>query len=1073
MRDYRIENGAGEPAAECPTPAGFMRKLRPELYSDTVDRPLYVLDRPMLEFQLETMTSRNEHQRFEIFCRKLCQRVICPNIRPQSGPEGGGDGKTDADTFPVAEAIADLTYIGSPGPGREDWGFAFSAMKDWKRKVVKDVEGIASTGRKLERIYFVTSQPARASDRARIEAELKQAHSIPVKILDRAWIVEEVIDHERKDIAHDYLGVGQMVSDPLRMGPEDYSRRRRLDDIERGLADPSTFARMERQLVTEAMVAAHLSRNLELPRHETEGRHARAIRLALKHGSARQQLEARYDALSTAFWWFDDAVAVSDGYGTIEAEALGADHARNIEFLVQLHQLLVIGVLYRMLPAEEADLSARSDRLEAALVAMTRDEHRPNHRLEARTSLAVVRLGRYFAERRMDELPGVWSELGLILDDASGLAEYDADRLVRLIEVVAMPAGRDPTYRAVAERLADFVAKRTSDAQGALILLRQALNLDGDEKCERIRLLGRAAVRLAKREHAEQLIEAHQHLAIAYRGTDLLWAARSSILMAAAGLAAEGEEASELPVGFVPTVKIWAWIALQLRFVPELLLAVRLLRMSSEASPLSEHSNGRVAEGLQEIDVVFGSNILNMNDGELCSLSALPDELGAAGMTMSRIALLYALGYEDTLREEGSIPDEVAERGLGEFFALMKAQPVSGQLFGRLILNAPTGQVVETCICGLTVEVAAPGDDAGTIIAQAIVAAFEAMLATMIEDGVGAHTERFRVDIVETDEDQPSVRTDPKAMRSLVTWPRSLSVSDFVRQSDIGAFLMRVVGEAMAATFVLPEFKDTMGRLFAKGSAHDRVSSVLASLSGLHRIVGQPVVRLDPAAKDYPMRDRPAVADMERPAGGGQDEDGLAGAKSGDGRPTIGRHRGMKVQSVIDVHSWDEARWKGVLYASYGEDVPPIFALTFTNAAGARRIFERWRERFGTKDVNHDINMSIIRNLPGHAASHYAVQITSRPPDDGSWERDVLYQTVNRVQVMEPADNTHLETFFSKRHAAGCFMLAPAILSAGQPEILTDLVVLKRNMKVVDAADVTEHDIESVALEMIARRGDR
>lgn len=1071
MSDNRFEDGAGEPATKSPTPAGFMRKLRPELYSDTVDRPLYVLDRPMLEFQLETMTSRNEHQRFEIFCRKLCQRVICPNIRPQSGPEGGGDGKSDADTFPVAEAIADLTYIGSPGPDRDDWGFAFSAMKDWKRKVVKDVDGIAGTGRKLEHIYFVTSQPARAGDRARIEAELAQAHGIPVKILDRAWIVEEVIDHERKDIAHDYLGVGQMVSDPMRIGPEDYSRRRRLDDIERGLADPSTFTGMERQLVTEAMVAAQLSRNLELPRHETEGRHTRAIRLAVKYGSARQQLEVRHDALWTAFWWFDDAAAVSDGYGAIEAEALGADHARNIEFLVQLHQLLVNGVLYRMLAAEEADLSARSDRLEAALVAMTCDEHRPNHRLEARTSLAVVRLGRYIAEGRMDELPGVWSELGSILDEASGLAEFDADRLVRLIEVVAMPAGRDRTYRAVAERLADFVAKRTSDAQGALILLRQALNLDDDEQYERIRLLGRAAVRLAKREHADQLIEAHQHLAIAYRGGDLLWAARSSILMAAAGLAAEGEETSELPIGFVPTVKIWAWIALQLRLVPELLLAVRLLKMSSGTLPLNEDSKFRVAEGLQELDVAFGSNILNMEDGELRALSAVPDELGAAGMPMSRIALLYALGYEDTLREDGSIPDEMAERGAGEFFSLMKAQPVSGQIFGRLILNAPTGQVIETCICGLTIEVAAPGDDAGTVTAQAVVAAFEAMLATMIEDRVGPHTERFRVDIVETDEKEPSVRTDPKAMRSLVEWPRSLPVSDFARQPDIGAFLMRVAGEVMAATFVVPDLKDTMERLVAKGSAHDRVSSVLASLSALHRIVGRPVVRLDGAAvKDYPMRDRPAVVGMERPAGGGDDEDVLAAPKSGNGRPTVSRHRGLKVQSVIDVHSWDEARWKGILYASYGDDVPPIFALTFTNPAGARRIFERWRERFGTKDLNHDINISIIRNLLGHPASHYAVQITSRQPDDDSWERGVLYQTVNRVHVMEPRDNTNLETFLSKRLSAGCFMLAPAVLSAGQPDILTDLVILKRDINVIDAADVAEHEIENVALEMIAQR---
>lgn len=44
-----------------------MRRMGPELYSDTVDRPLYVLDRPTLEFQLETMTARNEQQRFEAF----------------------------------------------------------------------------------------------------------------------------------------------------------------------------------------------------------------------------------------------------------------------------------------------------------------------------------------------------------------------------------------------------------------------------------------------------------------------------------------------------------------------------------------------------------------------------------------------------------------------------------------------------------------------------------------------------------------------------------------------------------------------------------------------------------------------------------------------------------------------------------------------------------------------------------------------------------------------------------------------------------------------------------------------
>ena len=115
------------------------------------------------------------------------------------------------------------------------------------------------------------------------------------------------------------------------------------------------------------------------------------------------------------------------------------------------------------------------------------------------------------------------------------------------------------------------------------------------------------------------------------------WASRPSLLMAASGLAAEGEESSELPVGFVPTVKTWAWVALQLRLVPELLLAVRLLHMSLASLPLDEVSQARLRDSIQELDAGFGSNILNMTDGELRSLSSLPDALENAGMPIARM----------------------------------------------------------------------------------------------------------------------------------------------------------------------------------------------------------------------------------------------------------------------------------------------------------------------------------------------------------------------------------------------------------------------------------------------------
>ena len=111
------------------SPKAFMRRLRPEYYSDTADRTTYQLDARTLEYHLETITARNQTHAFEIFCRKLCERTICPNLKPATGPEGGGDSKADTETISVADEIATLSYVGEANAGRERWAFAFSAKK--------------------------------------------------------------------------------------------------------------------------------------------------------------------------------------------------------------------------------------------------------------------------------------------------------------------------------------------------------------------------------------------------------------------------------------------------------------------------------------------------------------------------------------------------------------------------------------------------------------------------------------------------------------------------------------------------------------------------------------------------------------------------------------------------------------------------------------------------------------------------------------------------------------------------------------------------------------------------------
>ena len=570
-----------------------MRELRPEYYSDTQNRDAYDLDQSTLEYHLDTLTNRNETHEFEIFARKLCERAICPNLRPQTGPEGGGDSKADTETFPVAPEIS-IAYVGDVAGGSERWAFAFSAKKRWKEKARNDVKGIAETGRPYQKIICVTSQFARTKDRADLEQELSGEFGIPVTVHDRSWIVKEIIENDRKDIAFNYLAIGKVVDDPRRLGPTDYSRAQQLADIEKALADSEAFRGMESQGVTEALVAAKLSRGLEKPRTEIEGQFARAIRLADANGNYRQRLEARYEQIWTGFWWFDDFDLLKASYGAFEKEALKSDHSANVSLLCNLHQLLINSVVHGHMTREECDLDARTATLKEALQKIASNTERPNNALEAETSLLIIRMNKPVLGGKTEELREVWRGFMQVLDRAAGLGEFKAERLEQMIEIGGQLAGNDPVYNELVEKLADFVGKRSSEAKGAVILLKRAKQLDFSDRIEMIRLLGKATFALSKKEYADELIDATQHLAVAYRSAGLFWAARAACLMALATIVIEGEEDNRIPVIFIPTLKLWAWLSLSLRHIPDFLNAIQLLNGSLKAMLLTEETKERV-----------------------------------------------------------------------------------------------------------------------------------------------------------------------------------------------------------------------------------------------------------------------------------------------------------------------------------------------------------------------------------------------------------------------------------------------------------------------------------------------
>lgn len=1053
------------------SPSAFMRSLRPEYYSDTEDRTTIVLEREVLENHLATITNRNETQDFELFCRKLCECTLCPNLRPATGPHGGGDSKADTETIPVAEEVAALWYVGDQSAAKERWAFAFSAKKKWVGKIRSDVAGLVERNRGYRRIICVTSQFAADKARAKLEDELTQQYGIPITILDRSWIVKEIVENNRKDLAFDYLGIGHEVRDTRRLGPQDYSRTARLDALEREVEDPSAFDGIERQRAAEALVAAKLSRSLERPRVETDGRFQRAIRLAETYGSYRQKLEAHYEALWTAYWWFDDITLVNRSYQAFEQLVLPSDHARNLEFLSNILQLLFNSVMLRHLTAEECDLEARAQRAERRFKEVADQPERPNNSIEMRMLMLVLALNRAMLMRDQEAISAVWPQLSTLLEEGNGLGEFGATRAVKLIEVAGPVAGNDPNYDRLVEQVAEFMAARASEGEGALVRLKRAKQLDFDRKFDMIRLLGRAARQLTKKEYADQLIETTQLLALAYRSAGLLWAARACCLFAMAAISIESEDEGELRVEIVPTVELWAWITLELRHLPDFLEAVQLLNGMLKALPLTDESKALLTERLKDLDLAFASQVLNLTAEELKQMERMPAVLGGLSMFGSQTALLYALGYEAELRGMGSLLPEENATAVKDLFEHLASQSVSEDTTDPLIMNGSGQQTYASRIMGMTLEAVCQGTECSILVAEAVLAASEAFFATAGELDVIPHTERVSVEIVEDEAaNEPGFAFDQDEMRGRLIWPMGRSPASFSANRQAQRLLIETAVTIMGATCFLKDPQAALEKLVEDEAVLDRISIISTTGNSYHRFLSCYVSRLSDKAtltdEIFPVRDgRPQIArkKLENPA-----KAPAAGASTGaNPKPPLGgNHRKMAIRSVINTHLWDQAGWKGTLYGSSAPGVPPLLGLLFTNEDEARKIFEGWRERFGKVDTDDEIHISIVRGISEEHPHHYVVMITSKLP-----ELDELTATDNvifasRMQRMHPDSSVNLERFLIAYRSTGRYVLLPVILRPDGPQLVWDSAIGKQKLMLKRADEIGPGDIERIALKI-------
>jgi hypothetical protein len=275
-------------------------------------------------------------------------------------------------------------------------------------------------------------------------------------------------------------------------------------------------------------------------------------------------------------------------------------------------------------------------------------------------------------------------------------------------------------------------------------------------------------------------------------------------------------------------------------------------------------------------------------------------------------------------------------------------------------------------------------------------------------------------------------------------------------------FFTEVAAHVLGTACIVSDSEVLIGRLLTDEAALHRIMMILVAPNSYFRVAGRSYASLSDWSKtvrrSYPLRDeRAKLPRVEIAKDTKSDEQRHAADPS-----KIQSHRGLSITSVIDLHAWDQAHWRGCGYFQFRHDYPPFLAFLYENAEPAQKIFERWRARFGKQDANEEIAISIIRNLPETNPHHYCVQISSKLPAANNRSHLPGFMAT-RSMMMEPANSTNLERFLSEFRRFGAFFLIPAT-GQEKDQIFVDHAILKRELGVKSADEVEENDIESLAL---------
>lgn len=1084
MKSHNVSADKAVPETEeqAPSPRELMRARHPDLFSDSVVESRPVLARPVFDHHLDTLTARKEEYQFEHFCRLIAEKEICPNLRIQTGPTGGGDSKVDSENYPVAKEISERSWVGEPAGGSERWAFAFSAKKKWKPKLEADVESVLSTKRDYKRIYFFTNQLVSDKVRASTEDALTKTAGIPVHIMDRNWLADRVYRHGHLELAISALQIEDASHEgSVRLGPEDTRRKADLEELDAQISDPARYEGARYQLVEDCVRAANLARGLDRPRVEIEGRFAMADRIARELAIPNQLLRVAYQRAWTAHWWFEDFNEFLTHYDEVERHAAGSTEADDQERLLNLNQLLITLERRNLVPADRSRATERRQALVAQLKMLEADEARPNNALFAQMLRTFVNLTDAMYDGGPQALSAPWADLKEIAEASKQLGQFPFSSLFGMVHEMS-ELFDTPEFDSLYELVVDVQRQRVSDGEaGESFRSRGRQKMRNKKPYEAIRWLGRAEELFVKEEYQRQLILTLLDGSYAYESAGLLWAARNKLIVAIERAFRMFQTEGEMPGIAHHCLRRLTWIEMQLGRIPQILQAIVWTRFCEGLLTSTGRSEAQSDQETMLLQAVLSIHFLNVPFSRISALEQMPDALARLDLGMPRLAVLYALGHEKRVNEEGFAESPKNTKDMLEFFERWQDQPAREDLPSEPSLNEGPRALVRSIILGAEFVVDCPNDAASIGVAESLLGAMEAFMATSDEEDIFPHAERtvIRVRKVKERATGPSFAwlDNVRGVHAEIVTGESVDFQDKEALTQFTDFLCDTTLTVAARQFIIRDPEAWMGKVageergLARAAMLGNVVAIGRSLFGsdakvrLSDWMGDTDKHYDCVRDQHWRPNRPVTKcdDLKGPI------------KPGDGPPpeelmdtSQRKHTQRKVFSPIDIVVWDKAGWGGTCYG-WDDRQPPFMGLMFKNLEAGKKIFTDWHARWGREEAEDALRVTIITGIYKSNPHHYAVVVG---PNIDLITADVksgsTVSMVSRINRMTPATSENLTNFLKVFNKFDAFFLMPAQLprsTQSRPEIEFKLALLKRHLHIRPAWQIGENDHDIVALD--------